>query len=244
MQNTSKKTVENGTINVQRFELLGGADHGWLKAKHHFSFASYYDPSRMGFGNLRVVNDDRVQAGRGFVPHPHRDMEIITYVRQGAIRHKDSMGNEGVTKAGDVQVMSAGTGVTHSEFADGPDNTVLYQIWIEPRERNVAPRWKAAEFPKAEVRDALPLLVSGRPEHAGKGALFIHQYASIYGGKMAEGTAITQPISKKAYLLVSDGEVAVNGEVLYPGDGAEIENASLLHLEAKRASEVLVIDLE
>ena len=102
MQNTSKKTVENGTINVQRFELLGGADHGWLKAKHHFSFASYYDPSRMGFGNLRVVNDDRVQAGRGFVPHPHRDMEIITYVRQGAIRHKDSMGNEGVTKAGDV----------------------------------------------------------------------------------------------------------------------------------------------
>lgn len=231
-------------ITVRRFEELGGADHGWLKAKHHFSFASYYDPKHMGFGNLRVINDDRVQAGKGFAPHPHRDMEIITYVRQGAIRHKDSMGNEGVTGAGDVQVMSAGTGVTHSEYADGADNTVLYQIWIEPREKNVAPRWKAAEFPKAPVTDALPLLVSGRPEHAGKGALFIHQYASIYGGKMSAGTKISQPVSKKAYLLVSAGEVAVDGERLFAGDGAQIENKSILHLESRSDSEVLVIDLE
>ena len=236
--------ANEAAIRVRRFEELGGADHGWLKAKHHFSFANYYDPEHMGFGNLRVINDDRVQAGRGFAPHPHRDLEIITYVRQGAIRHKDSMGNEGVTKAGDVQVMSAGTGVTHSEFADGKDNTILYQIWIEPREKNVAPRWKAAEFPKDTVKDALPLLVSGRPEHAGKGALFIHQYASIYGGKIAANSSVSQPISDKAYLLVSAGEVAINGERLFPGDGAEIEHSSLLQLDAKSDSEVLVIDLE
>lgn len=235
--------MQNSAIRVRQFDELGNADHGWLKAKHHFSFASYYDPNRMGFGNLRVINDDRVQAGRGFAPHPHRDMEIITYVRTGAIRHRDSMGNEGVTKAGDVQVMSAGTGVTHSEFADGKEDTTLYQIWIEPREKNVAPRWKAAEFPKEIVKDALPLLVSGRPEDAGKGALYIHQDASIYGGKVTADTVIDQPVSDKAYLLVSVGEVEVNGKKVSAGDGAEIEHVPHLQLRAKTDSELLIINL-
>lgn len=230
-------------IRIQRKSDLGGANHGWLNARHHFSFGSYYNPERMGFHDLRVVNDDHIKAGTGFAPHPHKDMEIITYVRSGAILHRDSEGNEGVTKAGDVQVMSAGTGITHSEFADGAEDTTLYQIWILPREKNVAPRWKAAQFPKALAKDTLPLLVSGRGEHAGKGALYIHQDAAIYGGRIAAGGKILQPVSGPAYLLVSQGAVSVLGETLHAGDGAEIEGVSLLELQATEESEILIIDL-
>ena len=243
MRATSQKTASNGTIRVQRFGQLGEVKHGWLHARHHFSFGSYYNPERMGFGNLRVINDDRIEAGHGFGMHPHRDMEIITYVRQGEIRHRDNMGNDGVTKAGDVQVMSAGTGVAHAEHAGDAEDTVLYQIWIEPKELNVAPRWKAAQFPHDPVEGGLKLLVSGRPEHAGKGALFIHQEAAIYGGRMKAGTTLNHPVSPQAYLLVSEGEVTVNGVKLQAGDGAEIENVSSLKLFAGVESEVLVIDL-
>ena len=130
-------------INLIPYEKLGGADHGWLKAKHHFSFASYQDPNRMNFGPMRVINDDIVAAQKGFAPHPHDNMEIITYVRKGAITHKDNMGNEGRTAAGDVQVMSAGTGVTHSEYNLEDEETSLYQIWMFPNKKNVKPRWDA-----------------------------------------------------------------------------------------------------
>ena len=166
-------------IRVYPYENLGHADHGWLNARHHFSFASYRDPKRVGFGQLLVINDDVIAAGRGFAPHPHNDMEIITYVREGAITHEDSMGNVGRTGAGDVQVMSAGTGVIHSEKNLEPGQTRLYQIWIEPREQGVKPRWEAAQFPKQPVTGTLPVLVSGQAQHAGTEALMIHQDAAI-----------------------------------------------------------------
>ena len=136
-------------IDVRPFGTLGGANHGWLNARHHFSFAGYHDPARMNWGALRVWNDDEIAAGTGFQPHPHRDMEIITYVREGAITHKDSMGNEGRTEAGDVQIMSAGTGVVHSEYNLEPETTTLFQIWIIPDRRGAKPHWGAKSFPKA-----------------------------------------------------------------------------------------------
>ena len=151
-------------IDVRKLETLGGADHGWLDAKHHFSFANYYDPDRMGWGPLRVWNDDRIEAGTGFPPHPHRDMEIITYVRKGAITHRDHMNNEGRTVAGDVQVMSAGKGVEHAEWNLEPEDTTLFQIWIEPREKGIRPRWEAATFPKEDRKNQLVQLASGKAD--------------------------------------------------------------------------------
>jgi redox-sensitive bicupin YhaK (pirin superfamily) len=172
--NLAEKPSERGTITVYPYEKLGHADHGWLDARHHFSFASYWNPGRVQFGALRVVNDDKVAAGKGFGAHPHDNMEIITYVRQGAITHKDSLGNTGRTGAGDVQVMSAGTGVVHSEYNLEKEDTRLYQIWIMSNRENVEPRWEAREFPKAPVeKGPLPVLVSGREEDKNKGALFI-----------------------------------------------------------------------
>src|SRR5918993_918649 len=136
-------------IDVRPFNTLGGADHGWLKARHHFSFANYHDAARMNWGRLRVWNDDEIAAGTGFDPHPHRDMEIITYVREGAITHKDNLGNEGRTEAGDVQIMSAGTGVVHAEYNLEPETTKIFQIWIMPDRRGAEPNWGAKQFPKA-----------------------------------------------------------------------------------------------
>ena len=230
-------------ITVYPYNRLGHADHGWLDARHHFSFASYRNPARTHFGALRVINDDRVAAGRGFGAHPHADMEIITYVRHGAITHKDSLGNTGRTGAGDVQVMSAGTGVTHSEHNLEQDDTKLYQIWIEPAERGVHPRWKAKEFPKSPVHDGLPVLVSGQPQHGGKDALYIHQDAAIYGGRMNTGAVITQAIKHQAYILASLGSFKVNGATLQQGDGAEVTGEKTLTIEAFEDSEVLVIDV-
>ena len=146
------------------FDKLGGADHGWLKAKHHFSFANYYDPSNMGWGALRVWNDDEVEPRTGFPPHPHADMEIITYVREGAVSHQDSMGNQGRTAAGDVQVMSAGTGVRHAEYNLEPGLTTLFQIWIEPRQRGGAPSWGTKPFPRGDRSGKFVALASGFPE--------------------------------------------------------------------------------
>ncbi|CAE6926912.1 Pirin domain-containing protein [Pseudomonas marincola] len=137
-------------IEVRPFEQLGGANHGWLAARHHFSFAEYYDPKRMAWGQLRVWNDDEIAPQTGFPPHPHRDMEIITYVRKGAITHQDNLGNKGRTEAGDVQVMSAGTGITHSEYNLEDETTQIFQIWIMPNQFNSAPSWGAKPFPKAE----------------------------------------------------------------------------------------------
>ena len=226
------------------YEELGHANHGWLDARHHFSFGGYRNPKRYHFGELRVINDDRIAAGEGFGAHPHDNMEIITYVRSGAITHQDSLGNKGRTNAGDVQVMSAGTGVFHSEYNAEPVDATLYQIWIEPNARNVAPRWEAREFPKAHVTGtALPVLVSGQPEHAESDALFIHQDAAIYGGTLAKGKVITQPVKHQAYVLASVGSFAVNGETLTQGDGAEITDTPVLTITALTDAEILVIDV-
>lgn len=225
------------------FKSLGAANYGWLQARYHFSFSQYYDADRTGFGALLVINDDRIEAGKGFAPHPHDNMEIITYVRRGAITHKDSLGNEGVTHTGDVQVMSAGTGVTHSEYNLSDEQCVLYQIWILPRARGVAPRWDAAAFPKQEVRDVLPLLVSGFEEDAGKGALYIHQDARIYGGTLAMGAVIEHGLQQHAYLLVSEGVIKIGDEVLEAGDGAKITGESVIKIQAMITSTVLVIEV-
>ena len=230
-------------ITIYPYENLGHANHGWLDARHHFSFASYRNPTRTGFGTLLVINDDRIAAGGGFAPHPHNNMEIITYVRQGAITHKDSMGNVGRTGAGDVQVMSAGTGVTHSEFNAEKEDTKLYQIWILPNEQGVTPRWKAKQFPKEPVTDALPTLVSGQAQHAGKDSLFIHQDAAIYGGRLKAGTIITQHIKHQAYVLASEGSFTINGVAMKQGDGAEIVQLDSVSITATTDAEILVIDV-
>jgi quercetin 2,3-dioxygenase len=225
------------------YGTLGNADYGWLNAHYHFSFSHYHNPKRMGFGCLRVINDDIVAAGRGFDTHPHRDMEIITYVRQGAITHKDSIGNEGRTGAGGVQVMSAGTGVAHSEYNHEGEDTRLYQIWIEPNANGVPPRWEAAAFPKTPVTDALPVLVSGMERHAGSGALFIHQDAAIYGGRLAKGTTLSHSITHQVYVLASYGAFTVNGMHMQQGDGAEVTGEPALILHALEDCEILVIDV-
>lgn len=230
-------------IKVNHYETLGRGDFGWLQARYHFSFSRYYDPARMGFGKLRVINDDRVKAGSGFDTHGHKDMEIVTFVRRGAITHRDSRGNEGRTEAGDVQVMSAGTGIHHSEFNLGSEDTTLYQIWIEPREVGVDPRWEAARFADRKAEGDLPLLVSGRAEDDGKGALYIHQDASISGGLVEAGKEINQPIRDQAYLLVSDGEIEIGDERLHRGDSAEIADVDSVSFKALSDAEVILIDV-
>lgn len=232
-------------INVIRYHDLGTHQESWLDAHYHFSFAGFHDPTRMGFGPLRVINDDIVRAGGGFGMHPHRDMEIITYVRQGAITHRDSMGNEGRTEAGDVQVMSAGTGIRHSEHNLESEDTNLYQIWIEPREEGIAPSWDQRSFPKALSAEGLTLLASGRANDADHmdGALYIHQDAAIYGGRIARDASVPHSIDGRAYLLVSDGTITVEGETLRKGDGAELTNLSKVTLSANEESEVVLIEV-
>lgn len=231
-------------ITIYPYEELGQADHGWLKARHHFSFARYANRDRMGFGALRVVNDDIVSGGHGFGKHPHDNMEIITYVRQGAITHEDSLGNKGRTAAGDVQVMSAGSGVEHSEWNYESEDTRLYQIWIVPDAENVTPRWEQRTFPKAEIAGgSLAILASGREEDKGKGALTIHQDAAIYGGRLKAETVLTQQIRHQAYVLASDGSFKLNGKGMKKGDGAEVTDVQTLQIEALTDAEVLVIDV-
>lgn len=221
------------------YENLGHADHGWLNARHHFSFASYYDPNKMGFGSLKVINDDIIKAGRGFDTHPHQNMEIITYVRNGAITHRDSKGNIGRTEAGDVQVMSAGKGVSHSEYNMESEDTRIYQIWIEPNKLNVEPLWDSHEFPKVASQDELTLLVSGD----GKAPLSIHQDAEIYAAKLSKGTNLTHQVNRQAYLLVSSGELTVDDIQLNEGDGLAIENVSEINIITASDAEILLIDV-
>lgn len=230
-------------IQIYPYEELGRHNAGWLDARYHFSFADYHNPERMRFGALRVINDDIVKVGGGFAPHPHKDMEIVTYVRRSAISHRDSLGNEGVTAAGDVQVMSAGTGIQHAEFNAGKEDINLYQIWIYPRERGVKPRWDMRQFPKQPVNDALPLLVSGNETDSDKGALFIHADAAIYGGRMKAGVEITQPVTGQAYVLVSEGAVEIGSTTLKKGDGAEVTDVTALQIKAIQDAEIVMIDL-
>ncbi len=230
-------------ITVYPLETLGRANLGWLNAKYHFSFAEYNNPRRVNFGKLRVINDDTVKAGSGFDMHQHRDMEIITFVRCGAITHKDSRGNEGRTEAGNVQVMSAGSGIFHSEFNLENEDTTLYQIWIYPDKKGVEPRWESAAFSNRKAEGSLPLLVSGRKEDKDKGALFIHQNASISGGLVEAGREITQPIHDQAYMLISGGEIEILGEILRKGDGVEITDQDSVTFKALVDSEIILIDV-
>lgn len=232
-------------IRVFPRETLGGFENDWLKSKFHFSFSDYYNQDRMGFGPLRVINDDLIKAGSGFDLHPHRDMEIITYVRTGAIHHRDTLGNKGKTGAGDVQVMTAGTGIAHAEHADSACDTTLFQIWIQPDRKGLPPRWDQGEFPKTPVKDDLKLLVSGRAGDAGAGALAIHQDAAIYGGSLTRDTVFTHNVrgNTGAYIVISTGEVAINGAVMKAGDGAEIAGEPVLQIRGLTDAELLVIEV-
>lgn len=232
--------------NIRRHADLGHFQNDWLNARHHFSFSSYYDPAYMGFGPLRVINDDIVAAQAGFAPHPHKDMEIITYVRRGGITHGDHLGNEGRTGSGEVQVMSAGTGIVHSERNQEAEDTNLYQIWIEPNKTGLPPRWEQRAFPTETLAkgETLPLIVSGLPAHRDTDALWIGADAALYAGRLSEGTALVQPHSGRAYLLVSEGQVRVGEEVLLRGgDAMMIEEPGPLALSAETDAELLLIDL-
>lgn len=226
-------------ITVYPYQSLGAANYGWLNTHYHFSFANYYNPERMGFGNLRVINDDTIQSGTGFASHPHKDMEIITYVTQGAITHEDSQGNQGKTSAGDVQVMTAGTGIFHSEYNHEAIDTKLFQIWIMPKKDNLAPSWKTHQFPTEHSKDSLTLLVSGD----GNAPLTINQDACIFAGFLEEGKSLSHTLQNNAYLVVTKGQLMVNGIVLNEGDGAEITNTKTLTLMAAVESQLLLIEI-
>ncbi len=229
-------------IEVRPFDSLGGADHGWLKAKHHFSFASYYDPRRMSWGNIRVWNDDEIASNSGFPPHPHSDMEIITYVRDGAITHEDSLGNKGRTEAGDVQVMSAGTGIRHAEYNIEPETTRIFQIWIEPTRRGEKPSWGAKPFPKGERAGQFVVLASGFEDDAE--ALPIRTDARVVGATLKAGETATYPLgaTRRGYLVPAKGVVEVNGVRLNARDGAAIANEDALTVTALNDAEIVLVD--
>jgi redox-sensitive bicupin YhaK (pirin superfamily) len=229
-------------IERRPFESLGGANHGWLDAKHHFSFASYYDPARMGWGPIRVWNDDTIAANTGFPSHPHADMEIITYVREGAITHQDSMGNKGRTEAGDVQVMSAGSGIRHSEYNRETETTRIFQIWIEPSARGAAPSWGAKPFPKGERSGQFVALASGFKED--DGALPIRTDARVLGATLKAGEATDYSLgeTRRGYLVPAKGTIKVNGVTLNARDGAAIANEAVLHVTALEDSEIVLVD--
>ena len=227
-------------IDIRPFASLGHADHGWLDARHHFSFANYHDPARMGWGKIRVWNDDRIAARSGFPPHPHRDMEIVTYVRTGAITHQDSLGNKGRTGAGDVQVMSAGTGVTHAEFNLEDEETTLFQIWIETDRPGAAPSWGAKPFPKDARDGRFQLLASGDPDD---GVLSIHADARILGATVKAGQAIELEASPERHLyLVPSGQVTVNGVLAQARDGVAVTGENKLRIHAEEDAELVLVD--
>ena len=227
-------------IDIRKFDSLGHADHGWLDARHHFSFANYHDPRRMGWGRIRVWNDDTIGAQSGFPPHPHRDMEIVTYVRTGAFTHQDSMGNKGRTGAGDVQVMSAGTGVTHAEYNLEDEATTLFQIWIETDKPSARPSWGAMPFPKDSRDGAFQLLASGA---AGDGVLTINADAKVLGATVKAGDSIGFDADPGRHLyLVPSGRVRVNGVAANPRDGIAITGEKKVEIEAEDDSELVLVD--
>jgi redox-sensitive bicupin YhaK (pirin superfamily) len=226
-------------IDIRPFASLGHADHGWLDARHHFSFASYHDPRRMSWGRIRVWNDDRIAAKSGFPPHPHRDMEIVTYVRTGAITHQDSLGNKGRTGAGDVQVMSAGTGVTHAEFNLESEETTLFQIWIESDQPGAKPAWGAMPFPKDARRGAFQTLASGDPAD---GALSINADARVMGATLQAGERIELDVQPERHLyLVASAPVTVNGVESAARDGVAITGEQRLVIEGGSLDAELVL---
>ena len=232
-------------IDIRPFGTLGGADHGWLKARHHFSFANYHDPARTNWGRLRVWNDDEIAPGTGFDPHPHRDMEIITYVREGAITHRDSLGNEGRTAAGDVQIMSAGTGVVHGEWNLEPEVTKIFQIWIIPDRRGATPNWGAKQFPKAAREAGFEVLASGRPGDAENGALPLNVDGAVMATTLKAGQSVALDLGpgRAAYLVPAKGAVTVNGAALGARDGAAIRQERRVEIAATEDAEVVVVEV-
>ena len=231
-------------IERRPFDKLGHADHGWLNARHHFSFANWYDPSRMGWGALRVWNDDEIGPKSGFPAHPHADMEIITYVRQGAISHQDSLGNQGRTEAGDVQVMSAGSGIRHAEYNLEDETTTLFQIWIQPRTRGGQPSWGAKPFPRGDRAGKFVTLASGFS--GDEGALPIRAEARVAGATLKAGETAEWPLApgRHAYLVSAAGEVEVGDVRLSPRDGAAIKDEPVLRVRALTDAEIVLVDSE
>ena len=229
-------------IDKRPFARLGGADHGWLKARHHFSFASYHDPDNMGWGPIRVWNDDEIGARSGFPPHPHDNMEIITYVREGAITHQDSMGNQGRTEAGDVQVMSAGTGVRHSEYNLEDEATTLFQIWVLTDKRNAEPSWGAKQFPKGDRAGSFVTLASGFEDDAD--ALKINAAARVLGATLKAGEAAELQLdpSRHVYLVAVGGAIEVNGQRAEPRDGVAITGEEKVTIRAIDDAEIVLVD--
>jgi redox-sensitive bicupin YhaK (pirin superfamily) len=229
-------------IKLKPFARLGGADHGWLKAKHHFSFASYYDANNMGHGALRVWNDDEIAPNTGFPAHPHANMEIITYVREGAITHQDSLGNKGRTEAGDVQVMSAGTGIRHAEYNLEPTLTKIFQIWIQPTTQGGQPTWGSKPFPKANRSGKLVTIASGIA--GDRDALPIRANARVLATtlKAGEGAEYDADKARNLYLVPAAGSVEVNGVRVNARDGAAISDEAKLKIKALEDSELVLVD--
>jgi redox-sensitive bicupin YhaK (pirin superfamily) len=229
-------------ITVRKSADRGRSSHGWLDSRHTFSFAGYHDPSHMGFGPLRVINEDRVAPGAGFPPHAHQDMEILTYVLEGALEHKDSLGSGSVIRPGDVQRMSAGTGIRHSEFnASKTDSVHFLQIWILPKHRGIAPGYEQKHFAN-DGKDGLRLVASG---DARDGALTIHQDADVYAGRLAPGDSVHHGLSPRrlGWVQVARGTLTLNGLSLNAGDGAAVEEETELALRAGSDAELLLFDM-
>ena len=229
-------------IEVRPFASLGHADHGWLNAVHHFSFADYHDPARMGWGAIRVWNDDTIAAQSGFPPHSHRDMEIITFVRSGAITHQDSLGNKGRTGSGDVQVMSAGSGITHAEFNVEAEPTTLFQIWIETDSRGDVPRWGQREFPRGDRAAKWEVVASNTPD--ADDALAIGADAKVLAATLKAGETIELPIdpARHQYLVSATGAVEANGKKAAPRDGVAITGEDRLIVTALADTELVLVD--
>ncbi|MXP09230.1 pirin family protein [Pseudoblastomonas halimionae] len=229
-------------IEVRPFASLGHANHGWLDARHHFSFASYHDPERMGWGPIRVWNDDTIAPKSGFPPHPHDNMEIVTFVRTGAITHKDSLGNQGRTAAGDVQVMSAGTGITHAEYNVEDEATTLFQIWIIPSQRGDAPGWGQRKFPKAARDGGFEILASGMPEE--DDALPIRTDAKVVAATLKAGQTAEWSTdgSRYQYLVAPTGKIRVNGTEAQSRDGVAITGEDTIKIEALEDAEIVMVD--
>ncbi|MEG2999484.1 MAG: pirin family protein [Comamonas sp.] len=230
-------------IERRSLDSLGGANHGWLDTKHHFSFADYQDPRRMHWGNLRVWNDDAIQPGSGFPPHSHGDMEIITYVREGAITHQDNLGNKGRTPAGDVQVMSAGTGITHAEYNLEPGITRIFQIWIIPNRQGEKPSWGAQAFPKGDRHGQFVTLASGMA--GDKDVLPLRADARVLGATVKAGESVEYQFfsaDRYGYLVLATGAASVNGVALYTRDGAAIHGEETIRITATEDTEVVLVD--
>lgn len=228
-------------IEVRPFQGLGQADHGWLNAHHHFSFADYHDPDRMGWGAIRVWNDDEIAPNSGFPPHPHADMEIVTYVRDGAISHGDSLGNKGRTTAGDIQVMSAGRGIRHSEYNLEKEITRLFQIWIIPDETGGEPRWDQREFPRQKQESDWTLLAAKDPSAS---ALMIRADAQIWGASIKAGQILryTADPGRHLYMVASRGSISINGQVARNRDGIAITGEKEIIVEGLEESELVLVD--